>query len=69
MNGTNASVNPRFACGISGSGPTMYVLSNSRANAQLICIEAQKALKKEKIFSWSFVHSPNSNGAEIIGLL
>jgi homoserine kinase len=59
---------PRFACGISGSGPTMYVLTDSHATAELAGYEAHRMLLKLGISSWWFCHRPNPNGAKIIEL-
>lgn len=59
---------PKFACGISGSGPTMYVLTDSHANAEYAGYEIHRALKEDNIATWWFCHRPNPNGAEIIEL-
>jgi homoserine kinase len=59
---------PRFACGISGSGPTMYILASSYADADRAGYQAQQELLKRGIFSWWFCHRPNPNGAEVIEL-
>jgi homoserine kinase len=59
---------PRFACGISGLGPTMYVLTDSHATAEVAGYEAHRMLLKLGISSWWFCHRPNPNGAEIIEL-
>lgn len=59
---------PRFACGISGSGPTMYILAGSHADADRAGFEAHRALRDRGIFSWWFCHRPNPNGAEVIEL-
>lgn len=59
---------PRFATGISGSGPTIYVLTDSHAHADFAGYEIHRVLKEQGIYSWWFCHTPNPNGAEIIEL-
>lgn len=68
LNDTYDASHPRFACGISGSGPTMYVLTDSQANADRVGYETYRALREQGIASWWFWHRPNPNGAEIIEL-
>ncbi|MEM7016593.1 MAG: hypothetical protein AAF512_04530 [Pseudomonadota bacterium] len=67
MNATYDS-RPEFAIGISGSGPTMYVMSRSLQSADQIGEEIHRALhEKDGIYSWWFCHTTNPNGAEVIG--
>ncbi|EIJ42434.1 homoserine kinase [Beggiatoa alba B18LD] len=59
---------PRYALGISGSGPTMYVMTGSMEEANHAGYEIHKALnEREQVYSWWFCHSVNPNGAEVIG--
>ncbi|ALG67564.2 homoserine kinase [Beggiatoa leptomitoformis] len=64
----NDPENPRYALGISGSGPTMYVMTGSIEEANQAGYEIHKALnEQEQVYSWWFCHSVNPNGAEVIG--
>jgi homoserine kinase len=71
VDGLNSSL-PRgrsaYACGLSGSGPTMYVATGSAANAALVAAEAPFLLRRNGINAWAFVHTPNTRGAQVLEL-
>lgn len=55
-----------YAIGISGSGPTVYVLSTSKREADQIGHELHEIWKHQGIMSWWFVHEHNKAGARVI---
>jgi len=55
-----------FGCGISGSGPSMFALSNSEDIAKKIAIETQKVVSKNGLKSVSYVSKINEAGPKIL---
>lgn len=55
-----------IGCGISGSGPAMFALSDSMDKATSICTAMEKAFLDHKIKSASFCSNINTNPPEIL---
>lgn len=66
LNGSRSRREKSYACGISGSGPTMYVVTDSASNAQLVAAEATRAMRKSGVNAWAFVHTPETRGAQVL---
>lgn len=56
----------RVSIGISGSGPSVYCLTDSIEGADQIGAELHELWKRQQIMSWWFVHKENAEGVSIV---
>lgn len=59
--------NGAIGCSISGSGPSVFAISNSKEKAEKIGFEMQKSLEYLKIGSEVYISKINSHGPIILG--